>query len=128
MISGVQSGFDCRCPEKPPRPEIGEMQLYCGKELKGLDCLPESIYRCNNFQQKIATFPVHELDDNCGHEFVQMFCGPFRKECKRPRCYKLRKCYHAQESADDGFAYWYGTQNWKQNLTANTQDPPGLVE
>jgi len=67
-IIGIHCTLDCRCPEVPPRPELGEPQRYCGKELKGKDCLPETIYKCLTFNQTIAEPPKRKIDDNCAHK------------------------------------------------------------
>jgi len=135
---GIHCTYDCRCPEVPPRPELGEFQYYCGKELKAKDCLPETVYKCKTFNQTIAEPPPREIDDNCGHHRVNMHCGPYaKKECEDDgECISIRRCFRSKVYVDKSLKEWYAgvRNNRRRNIpgssdirltngtTENTQD------
>jgi len=110
-IIGINWAFDCRCPEIPPRQEVGEDQKYCGKELKGLDCLPETVYRCITFNQTEAEPPTRQNIDNCGYKRVKMYCSPYSKKiCEYDiECLRIRRCFNGKAYADQSLKEWYAT-------------------
>jgi len=122
-ITGIHSAFDCRCPEVSPRPELGEFQYYCGKELKGLDCLPETVYKCKTFNQTIAEPPPRKIDDNCTHKRANWYCGPYsKKECEDDaECISIRRCFKSKVYVDKSMREWYAEV--KKNRGRNETGP-----
>jgi len=120
---GINCALDCRCPKIPPRPEVGEDQNYCGKELKGIDCLPETVYNCKTFNQTIAEPPKPGLNNNCGHHMVNYHCGPYsKKECEDDiECLMIRRCFRSKVYAVQSLREWYATA--RKNRGRNETGP-----
>jgi len=127
-VFGKKRALDCRCPEVPPRPEVGEEQNYCGKELKGMDCLPETVYHCQFFNQTIAEPPPNDIDDNCGHKRVKMHCSPYSKKyCQDDiECLMIRTCFKGKAYAEQSLREWYATA--RENRGRNETGPSEVSE
>jgi len=125
-IIGINCTFDCRCPEVPPRPELGESQYYCGKELQGKDCLPETVYKCSTFRQVLPEPPKEKHKDNCGHKRVNMHCGPYaKKECEDdPECISIRHCFTGKAYVEKSMREWYA--GVRKNRGRNETGPSDL--
>jgi len=94
---------DCRCPKVHYRPELGDEQAYCGKELKG-NCANENRYICvkNRITPKPRTlYDISPQRYRCAPK-PDYKCDAV-SDCARERHFYLLR----PERIEENFEYWY---------------------